>query len=64
MRRQSKTNSLHRQKLEAAVTLAGADEIYKMKDVPMKVFETEIWNTYGQEFCDKLHRSEVSKPSE
>ncbi|KAL6585923.1 hypothetical protein OROMI_002567 [Orobanche minor] len=47
-----------RQKLEAAVTLAGADKIYKMKDIPMKVFETEIWNTYGQEFCDKLHRSE------
>ncbi|KAI3447029.1 hypothetical protein Pfo_003694 [Paulownia fortunei] len=47
-----------RQKLEAVVTLDGADEISRMKDLPMKVFETQIWNTYGQKFCDESDRNQ------
>ncbi|KAK6151840.1 hypothetical protein DH2020_014475 [Rehmannia glutinosa] len=47
-----------RQKLEAVVTLDGADEIYRMNDLPMKVFEAKIWNSYGQKFCDEWDRSQ------
>ncbi|GFP86733.1 probable RNA-dependent RNA polymerase 5 [Phtheirospermum japonicum] len=39
------------QKLEDVVTLDGANEIYSMKDTPMEVFETQIWNTYGHKYC-------------
>ncbi|KAL3625438.1 hypothetical protein CASFOL_030892 [Castilleja foliolosa] len=39
------------QKLEAVVTLDGANEIFSMKDIPMEVFETQIWNKYGHKYC-------------
>ncbi|KAL6519139.1 hypothetical protein OROGR_018459 [Orobanche gracilis] len=48
-----------RQKLEAVVTLDGANHIYSMKDLPMDVFEAHIWNAYGQKFCEKSDRSQV-----
>ncbi|KAL3625439.1 hypothetical protein CASFOL_030893 [Castilleja foliolosa] len=45
-----------RNKLESVVSLAGADEIYSIKDLPMSVFETKIWNAYGQKYCGDLDR--------
>ncbi|CAA0840415.1 Probable RNA-dependent RNA polymerase 5 [Striga hermonthica] len=47
-----------KEKLEAVVTLAGAENIYAMKDLPMKDFETKIWDTYGQRFYAESDRSE------
>ncbi|KAK4438795.1 hypothetical protein Salat_0214100 [Sesamum alatum] len=53
------SNSTHRQKLEAVVNLEGADEIYSMKDLPMKDFEAKIWNSYGEKFCEESDSSQV-----
>ncbi|GER48842.1 RNA-dependent RNA polymerase family protein [Striga asiatica] len=47
-----------KEKLEAVVTLAGAENIYAMKDLPMKDFETKMWDTYGQRFYAESDRSE------
>ncbi|KAL0333854.1 UNVERIFIED_CONTAM: putative RNA-dependent RNA polymerase 5, partial [Sesamum angustifolium] len=47
-----------RQKLEAAVNLDAANEIYGMKNLPMKDFEAKIWNSYGKKFCEESDRSQ------
>ncbi|GFP86730.1 probable RNA-dependent RNA polymerase 5 [Phtheirospermum japonicum] len=45
-----------KKQLESVVSLAGADEIYSMKDLPMSIFETKIWRAYGQKYCGDLDR--------
>ncbi|KAL0337363.1 UNVERIFIED_CONTAM: hypothetical protein Scaly_2011400, partial [Sesamum calycinum] len=47
-----------RQKLEAVVNLDAANEIYGMKNLPMKDFEAKIWNSYGKKFCEESDRSQ------
>ncbi|KAL9141791.1 hypothetical protein ABFS82_14G127600 [Erythranthe guttata] len=47
---------IRRQKLEAVITPDGARDISSMKGIPMDVFESKIWNKYGQRFCDKADR--------
>ncbi|KAL0426980.1 UNVERIFIED_CONTAM: putative RNA-dependent RNA polymerase 3 [Sesamum latifolium] len=47
-----------RQKLEAVVNLDSANEIYSMKNLPMKDFEAKIWNSYGKKFCEESDRSQ------
>lgn len=37
-----------------------AKKILGLKDLPMEVFESEIWTTYGRHFCNKSDRSKVN----
>ncbi|KAL0374398.1 UNVERIFIED_CONTAM: putative RNA-dependent RNA polymerase 5 [Sesamum radiatum] len=53
-----------RHKLENVMTVDGANDIFQKKDLPMSIFETAIWNTYGNKYCDKLDRSEVRYTSQ
>ncbi|XP_011093632.1 probable RNA-dependent RNA polymerase 5 isoform X1 [Sesamum indicum] len=47
-----------RHKLENVMTVDGANDIFQKKDLPMSIFETAIWNTYGNKYCNKSDRSE------
>ncbi|KAL0339032.1 UNVERIFIED_CONTAM: putative RNA-dependent RNA polymerase 5 [Sesamum angustifolium] len=47
-----------RHKLENIITVDGANDIFQKKDLPMSIFETAIWNTYGNKYCDKSDRVE------
>ncbi|KAL3532522.1 hypothetical protein ACH5RR_006043 [Cinchona calisaya] len=47
-----------RNKLEDVITPEVADNIVKMKDFPMSVYESHIWDTYGQQICDPSDRRE------
>ncbi|XP_051113989.1 probable RNA-dependent RNA polymerase 5 [Andrographis paniculata] len=45
-----------RKSLEDVVSVDEAEEIFKMKDLPMRNFESIIWDKYGQKFCQKEDR--------
>ncbi|CAK9141389.1 unnamed protein product [Ilex paraguariensis] len=40
-------------RLEEVMTAGDADDILKHKNQPMRIFESQIWSTYGQHYCDE-----------
>ncbi|KAM7515445.1 hypothetical protein LguiA_005028 [Lonicera macranthoides] len=46
-----------RENLENVMSVIDANKILGVKDLPMEVFESEIWNTYGQHYCAETDRS-------
>lgn len=54
---------LNRKKFDTVASLDDANEVYNKKDLPMKDFETAIWNKYGQKFCSLDDRIQVSNTS-
>ncbi|CAI9100431.1 OLC1v1025177C1 [Oldenlandia corymbosa var. corymbosa] len=49
-----------RNELADVISHDEVDDILKMKDIPIQLYESNIWETYGKQFCDPSHRVQVA----